>query len=90
MLVEARDEGEKLLLSTRKAIDEKRQKLSADIAQQKKDTLAKAIKSAKEEVSRLQEQEKSDAEKIRKSGKENVSKASKVVLEALMEFASAD
>jgi len=88
MLVEARDEGEKLLLSTRKTIEQEREKLSEEIVEKKNKTLKEAQKSAQAEVAKLKEAEKEDAAKIEKSGKGNVKAASKLILTALMDFAS--
>ena len=90
MLVEARDEGEKLLLATRKKIDSERQELAEEVVRKNKETLDKAIKAAETEVLKLREQEKEAAEAIKNAGKGKVEDAGKVVLSALLEFADSE
>jgi hypothetical protein len=87
MLVDARDDGEKLLLTTRKNIDSERAKLAEEITQKNKETLEAATKAAAVEVLELRENEKKAAEAIRESGKSKIKEAGKVVLSALLQFA---
>lgn len=90
MLVEARDEGEKLLLTTRKNIDSEKQKLTEEVTEKNKATLDEAVKAASVEVLKLREQEEKAAEAIEVAGKGKVKEAAKVVLSALLEFADSE
>lgn len=87
MLVEARDEGEKLLLATRKNIDDERQKLTQEVVRKNKATLDKAIETAGKEVLKLREKEEETAAAIKEAGKGKIKEAGKVVLSALLKFA---
>ena len=87
--VEAREEGEKKLHQVRAGIEDKRSKLNEELSQKHENAVEKARKAAKETVEKLREKEEEEAKEVRSKGEAKLEKASELILEKLIEEASA-
>ena len=85
--VEARDEGERKLHRTRADIDAKRGKLDEELNERHEKAVTEARTAAEKEVEELRSKESDEAAATKTKGKERLEKASKVILDALLEQA---